>query len=76
MRPLMSPILCHRSSLESQKSVAVFDEMGSYRTSSTVSFISFRRFSDRLGWARTVLTFSEAGDSFVKATRLGRRPRV
>jgi len=32
----MSPILCHRSSLESQKSVAVLDKIGSYRTSSTV----------------------------------------
>jgi hypothetical protein len=39
----MSPILFHRSSLESQKSVAVFDGIGSYRTSSTVSTISSRR---------------------------------
>ena len=37
-------------------------------------FISFHSFSDYLGWPRTVRAFSEAGDCFVKATRLGRRP--
>ncbi len=59
MRPLMSPILCHRSSLESQKSVAVLDKIGSYRTSSTVSFISLRWFSEVLGGPTRYVHFLE-----------------